>query len=156
MRWSSFGSEGTAGRVTSGWVPLRPAQKQRRVQDVRMPSALGPMLEEEAQEAGVPRRRHEAVMHLQRQPQSTLGEFLCWTHHARLSLLSMSTSHWMGTTQGRIWPLQLSNPRRGQQAEAIFPLWSQQLGQQITLLKRGPRSTSHCPLQETREGALWG
>lgn len=69
-----------------------------------MPSALGPMLEEEAQEAGVPRRRHEAVslelMHLQRQPQSTLGEFLCWTHHARLSLLSTSTSHWMALPKG--------------------------------------------------------
>lgn len=160
MRWSSFGSEGTADRVTSGWVPLRPAQKQRRVQDIRMPSALGPMFEEEAQEAGVPRRRHEAVMHLQRQPQSTLGEFLCWTHYARLShlelFLFMSTSHWMGTTQGGIWPLQLSNPRRGQQAEAVFPLRSQQLDQQMSFLKRGLRSTSHCPLQETREGALWG
>ena len=38
-----------------------------------MPNALGPIFEDEAQEAGVPRRRHEAVMHLQGQPQSTLG-----------------------------------------------------------------------------------
>lgn len=70
-----------------------------------MSSALGPMFEEEAQEAGVPRRRHDAVMLLQGQPQSTLGELLCWTHHAELShlelFLSMSTSHWMGATQGR-------------------------------------------------------
>ena len=149
MRWSSFGSEGAAGRVTSGWVPLRPAQKERRVRDVWCPVPWGPCLRRRPRKQGSLEGDMMLWCSWQGQPQSTLGELLCWTHHAELShlelFLPMSTSHWMGATQGRAWPLQVSNPRKGQQAEAAFPLQSQQLGQQIPLLERGSGSTSLCP-----------
>ena len=52
MRWSSFVSEGAAGRVTSGWVPLRPAQKERRVQDVWCPVPWGPCLRRRPRKQG--------------------------------------------------------------------------------------------------------
>lgn len=56
---------------------------------------------------------------------------------------------------GRGSSLLVSNPGRGQQAKAVFPLQSQQLGQQIRL-ERGPGGTPQCPPQVVREGALFG
>lgn len=129
-----------------------------------MSSALGSMPGKEAQEAGVSRARHQAAMQPQGQlwpNQGSPGVGPAMQNCPIWDFISpcQQVTRWVLPKEesdlGRGNSLPLSNPGRGQQAKAVFPLQSQQLGQQICL-ERGPGGTPQCPPQVVREGALCG